>query len=158
MQTFLRINEDATPDREWFRLFQGIFYTWQKDPLQPLLKRQRIHTEGLFTGEFTAAWPGFVPFAASSQGGLYLEQYVGNTILNIVHCLDYTSLLPHFNNTTTPRGLAGYEIETKKTFLITFDIYTVPVNHLLRRHIRWFYTSILVYNRAFFGATKLASI
>jgi hypothetical protein len=66
-----------------------------------LFERQRIHTEGLFTGKFAGAWPGFVPFAVDSQGSLYLEQYVGNAILNIVHYLDYTSLLPQFNNTAT---------------------------------------------------------
>ena len=116
MQTFLRIDEYTTFGRQWFCLFQGDFHTWQKDPLQPLFECQRIHTKGLFTGEFTAAWPGFVPFAVDSQGSLYLEQYVGNAILYIVHCLDYTFLLSQFNNTQRAEPLLDMKLRLKMPF------------------------------------------
>ena len=76
-----------------------------------------------------------------------------------ISCIAWIILFCCLNSTIQQRPELWMDIKLRlKAFLITFDIYTVPVNHLLRRHIRWFYTVILVYNRAFFGAAKPVSI
>ena len=94
----MSINKNTAFNGEWFRLFQGGFYLWQKNPLQPLFKLQGIHAERLFAGQGIAIWTDFVPFAIDSQGRFYFKYYVGDTIWNIMHYLDYTFLLAHFNN------------------------------------------------------------
>ena len=81
----LRDRRDATGLRQRHSLLRQIVHPRQQDELQPLVKIQGIHGEGLHTGEGLLAGRLALPQAGAAQFALYVEQDFGYCDMAVSH-------------------------------------------------------------------------